>query len=523
MSMFVTKSYNRLNAFSSFYRMPSNRKAIKTEILWICILFFLIPTYLSAQYQEKYRPQYHFSPLQGWVGDPDGLIKYKDQYHLFWWGHAVSNDLVHWKELPYPMKGGKEGYHYFSGSVVVDKSNTAGFGDSSIIAVYTEHKNDNVPEAQAISYGNDGVSFHYFSGNPVLNINSNSFRDPQVFWYNAAERWMMIVTHPKQHKVSFYSSSDLKQWTYLSDFGPMGSYNNDWEVPDIFELPVDGDKTKMKWVLTIGQGPNQMQYFLGNFDGTKFTSDSQILYKGSSSQSASWADYGTDFYAARTWRNFDDTTNNRIIWLGWMGNWSYARNVPTSWGKGFESIPRDLSLKTFPEGVRLVQTPVPELKMLRRDSVSFKNKPFKGTAPLNEFKPLKNVYEIEAGFDIKGTDVVGFNLLVGDGRKLVIGYSSKEKALFIDRSNCSDFISDSVFNKNFPQKIFAPLTLNDRLLDLHIFVDQSSVEVFADNGKLVMSATTFPSESQTGIETFSKEGKTKLVSFKAWNLASIWR
>jgi fructan beta-fructosidase len=519
MSMLVKLKYNQSNKFTCIHIMHSNKKTFKAEKRLIYLLFFLLPIYLSAQYQEKYRPQYHFSPMQGWVGDPDGLIKFKGQYHLFWWGHAVSNDLVHWKELPYPMNGGKEGYHYFSGSVIVDKSNTSGFGDSSIIAVYTEHKNDNVPEAQAISYSKDGVLFNYFTNNPVLNINSNSFRDPQVFWYNPVKKWIMIVTHPKQHKVSFYSSLDLKEWSYLSDFGPMGSYENDWEVPDIFQLPVDGDQTKMKWVLTIGQGPNRMQYILGKFDGTKFIPDS----KSSEKQATLWADYGADFYAARTWRNFDDTANKRITWLGWMGNWSYARNVPTSWGKGFESIPRDLSLKTFKEGVSLMQAPVNELKILRKDSVSFKNKTIKGTLLLNEFKPAKNSYEIKASFDLDETELVGFNLLVGEGRKLVVGYSLKEKFLFIDRMNCTDFNADSVFNKKFPQKIYAPLTLNDHRLDLHIFVDQSSVEVFAENGKIVMSATTFPSESQKSIETFAKGGKTKLVSFKGWNLDSIWK
>src|SRR4051794_32782637 len=135
-----------------------------------------------GQYNEAYRQQYHFSPQKGWIGDPDGLIKWKGQYHLFWWGHATSDDLIHWKELPYPMQGGDGSFHYFSGSVVVDKNNTAGFGDSSMIAIFTAHKNDNVPEYQAISYSNDDTIFHYYKNNPILDIQSNSFRDPQVFW-----------------------------------------------------------------------------------------------------------------------------------------------------------------------------------------------------------------------------------------------------------------------------------------------------------------------------------------------------
>jgi fructan beta-fructosidase len=163
------------------------------------------------------------------------------------------------------------------------------------------------------------------------------------------------------------------------------------------------------------------------------------------------------------------------------------------------------------------------LNILRKDSVSFKNKTIIGILPLKEFHPTKNSYEIKAGFDLNETELVGFNLLVGEGRKLVVGYSLKDKSLFIDRTNCTDFNTDSIFNKKFPQKMLAPLTLTDHKLDLHIFVDQSSVEVFAENGKVVMSATTFPSESQKSIETFANGGKAKLVTFKAWNLDSIWK
>lgn len=488
----------------------------------LSLFFVLLPFCLLAQYNEKYRPQTHFSPRKGWIGDPDGLIKYKGEYHLFWWGHAVSKDLVHWKELPYPMQGGKDSFHYFSGSVVVDKGNTAGFGDSSLVAVYTEHKNDDVPEAQALSVSNDGVLFHYYKGNPVLDIGSTSFRDPQVFWHSPTSRWVMVVTHPRKHFVSFYASQNLKQWQHLSDFGPMGSYSSDWEVPDLFQLPVDDDWSKKKWVLSIGQGPNRMQYFLGDFDGTKFTPDSQTIAQNSQPEPALWADYGTDFYAARSWRNVDDTSDRRTIWLGWMGNWSYAGRVPSSWGKGFESVPREIALKTFPEGIRLVQTPVKELESLRKNVVVLKKKTFTATTTLPAFAPTKNVYELDATFDTKGAAVVGFNLLVGEGRKLVIGYDTKAQQLFIDRTNCTDFTTDSIFNKTFPQKMTASLSLSDGVLRLHILVDKASVEVFANGGQKVMSATTFPGEAQTGIEVLAEGGKATLVQLKAWELKSIW-
>ncbi len=486
---------------------------------WV-ILFCNHP--LFAQYNEQYRPQYHFSPKKGWIGDPDGLVKWKGTYHLFWWGHATSNDLVHWQELPHPMKGGN-GFAYFSGSVIVDKKNTAGFGDSSMIAVYTAHKNDSVPEYQAISVSRDDTIFHWYQNNPVLDIGSHSFRDPQLFWYAPKQQWIMIVTHPHQHKVSFYSSPDVKQWTYLSDFGPMGSYTNDWEVPDLFQLPLDADNNNKKWVLSIGQGPNRMQYFLGDFDGIRFTPDAQTVAQSKKADPALWADYGTDFYAARSWRNLDDSSSQRTTWMGWMGNWSYAGKVPSSWGKGFESIPRDIALRTLAEGIRLVQTPVPELKMLRTDSVLLKRQVISDVKELSQFNPKQNTYEIEAELQTSNASVFGLNLLVGEGRKLVVGYDTKKEELFIDRANCSDFVSDSIFNKYFPVRVTAPLSLHKRPLKLHIFMDKASVEVFANEGEITMSATTFPSDSQTGIQLFSTGGNTELLSGKAWMLSSIWK
>ena len=497
--------------------MNKSLKIVRTVLL-LSSLFFCQAG--ISQYSEKYRPQYHFSPRQGWVGDPDALVYFKNKYHLFWWGHATSEDLVHWKEMPYPMKGGS-GFHYFSGSMVVDKNNSAGFGDSSMVAVYTMHISDDKPEYQALSYSNDGESFHFYENNPVLDIGSNSFRDPQVFWYAPKSEWIMIVTRPHLHKVSFYHSKNLKQWEWLSDFGPMGSYSNDWEVPDIFQLPVDGNEANKKWVLSIGQGPNRMQYFLGDFDGIKFIPDEQTVSQNKKSEPALWADYGPDFYAARSWRNEDNPASKRTTWMAWMGNWSYARDVPSSWGKGFESLPRDISLKTFPEGVRLVQQPVPELKILRTDSLSEAGKMITGVVPFPAFKNYQNTYELETTIDIDKAVVAGVNLMTGNGRKLIIGYDSQKEQLFIDRTNCTDVI-DSNFLKAFAVKMSTPLRLDKKLLKLQIFVDRSSVEVFANDGEKVLSAATFQSEEQTGVEFFANGGSSKIITLKGWKLKSIW-
>ena len=486
--------------------------------LSICLISFQS----MGQYNEKYRPQFHFSPQKGWIGDPDGLIFYKGLYHLFWWGHAVSKDLIHWEELPYPMKGDDGSFVYFTGSVIVDKNNTAGFGDSTIIAVYTMHKKGTNSEMQALSYSTDGINFQFYDKNPVLDIGNTSFRDPTVFWHTSTGRWVMAVSMPDEHKVSFYGSGNLKDWKHLSDFGPMGAHTAAWEVPDLFQLPVDGNNNNKKWILTVGQGPNRVQYFTGDFDGTQFKPDTQTIRLNGQSNTPLWIDYGTDFYAARTWRNIGDEASNPVTLLGWMGNWSYARQVPTSWGRGFEAVPRILSLKTFKQGLRIVQQPVEGLKKLRQKEVVIGKKNIAGTVPLKEFEPTTNSYELNVDLIVNPATVCGLNLLVGEGRKLTIGYDALKEQLFIDRTNCSDFNGDSVFNKKFPAKMAASLQLTGRRLQLHVLVDKSSVEVFANNGAVALSCLTFPSENQRGLELFSNATSMQLNSLHAWPLASIW-
>ncbi|WP_187264419.1 glycoside hydrolase family 32 protein [Pontibacter beigongshangensis] len=629
---------------------------------------------LQAQYNEKYRPQYHFSPKKGWIGDPDGLVYTEGKYHLFWWGHAVSEDLVHWKELPHPMKGDDGSFSYFSGSVVVDKENTAGFGEKSMIAVYTRHfRGDSLPETQALSVSKDGINFHYYEHNPVLDIGKIFFRDPQVFWYAPEQKWVMAVSLPDIQKIHLYESRNMKDWQYLSEFGSLGAQNSFWECPDLFELPVDGDAANKKWVMLIGRGPNRVQYFIGDFDGKEFRADeataayltegkglqgelfagfdetnygkwkrigtgfapaptkadavahlgkgyassmhqdakgkgklvspafkirdnainflvaggnhpgkicvnlvvdgkvvrtttgdnsdvfkwngwdvqdlkgrkatievvddytgddwggiavdhilfSDVLYN-QNLEHALWLDYGPDFYAARTWRDVDQVLNETTM-LGWMGNWDYAREVPTSWGKGFESVPRNMTIRPFPEGNRIVQKPIPALQKLRQDIYQVSDRAISGTEKLPGFQPSKNVYELEVVFDTRSHSTFGLNLLVGEGRKLAISYDPATSNLSVDRTQCTDFTSKPEFTKAFATKLHAVVEPEDNQLRLHILVDQSSVEIFTNQGKVVLSALTFPGEQQTGIELFSTDAPTTLVELKAWELSSIWR
>lgn len=497
---------------------------IFNRLLSATALLLMLISNVSAQYDEKYRSQYHFSPNSGWIGDPDGLVKYHNVYHLFWWGHATSTDLVHWTQLPYPIQGDPGvGFSVNTGSAVIDKNNIAGFGKGKMIGFHTIDRGNPRAQGVGLSVSTDTSSYNtlqLYSGNPILG-NFNDFRDPQVFWHAATSKWIMLVALGAQRKIAFYTSTDMKTWAHVSDFGPAGGATSDnWETPDLVQLPVDGNTSNMKWVLINGVYPVsdtvRQQYFIGSFNGTTFTNETGPIL----------ADYGRDFYAARTWRDYDNTQTSATI-LGWMGNWSYAQIAPsqnTYKGKGVMSLPRTLSLKTYPEGVRLTQTPIAGLSSLRKTGVSFNNKSVSGTNNITaygSFSPSQNVYEFDATFSVNPSATFGFNLCVNNsiGKKLILKYEGPTSKLTIDRSNCSDDPMNSYFQK--PMSAIVPPDANNNLR-LHVYIDQSSVEVFANDGKIVMSMLTYPGTNQSGIEVFSQGGTTALTSFNGWELNSIW-
>ncbi|MFF5360904.1 GH32 C-terminal domain-containing protein [Streptomyces scabiei] len=263
----------------------------------------LAPSAVAADtptYTETYRPQFHFTPQKNWMNDPNGLVYYKGEYHLFYqynpngnswgdmsWGHAVSKDLVHWKELPLALSHDDEEM-VFSGSAVVDWNNTTGFGTKKnppMVAVYTSAYKNGGKQAQSLAYSTDrGRTWTKYQGNPVIDIGSDNFRDPKVQWYAPTKSWLMTVSLSAEHKVQFYSSKNLKDWKLQSEFGPAGATGGVWECPDLFPLAVDGDKKNIKWVLVVNINPGGIaggsgsQYFIGDFDGKKFTADDKGTY-----------------------------------------------------------------------------------------------------------------------------------------------------------------------------------------------------------------------------------------------------
>ncbi|MEB0249531.1 glycoside hydrolase family 32 protein, partial [Mucilaginibacter sp. 5B2] len=350
---------------------------IKRILLTGC--FILVATASQAQkvtpklYHEQYRLQAHFSPKEKWTNDPNGMVYYKGTYHLFFqyypkgtvwgpmhWGHAVSKDMIHWKQLPIALYPDKLGY-IFSGSVVVDENNTSGLGTNdkpAMVAIFTHHDpkgekaGSSVYQNQSLAYSLDeGTTWTKYTGNPVLkNPGIKDFRDPKVFWYAKDKKWVMSLA--TKDRITFYSSPNLKDWTKESDFGQMlGAHGGVWECPDLFPLKLNG---KEYWVLLVSinpGGPNKgsaTQYFVGHFDGKTFTP---------SSNQTKWIDYGPDDYAGVTFGN----TGSRKVFLGWMGNWLYANQVPTVKWRNAMTIPRELSLKLTAGDIFLTSNPVEEL------------------------------------------------------------------------------------------------------------------------------------------------------------------
>ncbi|KAA6335375.1 Levanase [termite gut metagenome] len=461
-------------------------------------------------YKEKYRPQFHFSPKKGWIGDPCGFIYYQGKYQMFWWGKVVSDDLVHYKEVSEKiMKGEPRKISYFTGSMLVDEDNTSGFGKNTMVANYTIFDHETKNQSQGMSFSHDGETFQYYNGNPVIDIGSTEFRDPTVVWHEPTKRWIMVVALALEKKIRFYSSPDLKNWTWMSDFGPLGDNERAWECPDLFQLSVGGNPDNKKWVMVVSINWAREQYFIGDFDGNSFK-----LMDGHPEQPL-YVDYGMDYYASRVFQDYDRKLEN-VTTMGWVAYWDYAPKVPSTWGKGFWSIPRNLELKTYPEGIRMIQTPHENLKSLRKDTFSYKGKTKQGTSILPNFSPKENVYEMEIALSTDIPNIFGLNLCVGEGRKVVFRYDTQSETLLIDRTNCSDVPIDK-----FSRISFAKVSAVDNKIKLHFFVDQSSIELFTNDGKEVFTLLTYPSDSQTGIEIFALN-KGSEINYTAWTLNSIW-
>ena len=469
---------------------------------------------------EKHRPLYHFTPKKNWVNDPNGLVYVDGEYHLFYqyhpfssvwgpmhWGHAVSEDLIHWKELDIALYPDSLGYIY-SGSAVYDSLNTSGLGtinNPPMIALFTYHdmeifESGGEPyQYQGLAHSTDkGRTWEKYAHNPIIkNPGSKDFRDPKIFWFEKTKEWIALIAS-KDH-VKFYSSPNLLDWTLKSEFGKdQGQHGTGvWECPDLFPLPVD-KSGEIKWVLIQNineEGPNGgsgTQYFIGDFDGCRFVNHNP-------KSTVLWLDYGKDNFAGNTWNN-----STRRIFIGWMSNWQYAQQVPTETWKNGMTFPRELSLKKTAVGIRLVSSPIREIERLyTHKHLKYTHLKFGDTIQLDF--PIK---AIEIQGSVLGKPLGDFELkFVNDlGEELVIAYHKSEKEFSVDRTQSG--ITD--FSEHFPVVQTASRISVSSTVTFKLLMDSNSTEAFFDGGEVVLSSLHYPTKPYTSIVLESKDSGIEL-------------
>lgn len=472
--------------------------------------------------RETYRPVYHHTPVYGWMNDPNGMF-YKDGvYHLYFqynpygsmwgnmtWGHSTSTDLIHWTYEGTAIVPDAWGA-IFSGSCVVDKDNTAGFGKGAVVAFYTSAKS--TPwgdiQSQSMAYSLDnGKTFIKYEHNPILTSTERDFRDPKVFWYAPEKYWVMMLAVGQEMQI--YSSGNLKEWKKESSFGAMqGAHGGVWECPDLVEVAVEGSKEK-KWVLICNLNPggpfggSAAQYFVGSFDGKKFVNESPTQTK--------WLDWGKDNYATVTWSN---APAGRCIALGWMSNWQYANNVPTTQYRSANTLARDLTLYRVGGELYLKSKPSPEIKKARAEEKKIPTFEVKGNYEVASLlADNKGAYEIEMTIENKGTSKIDFSLMNEKGEKVAMYYDVVRKQFVMDRS-ASGIVG---FSRDFPAVTVAPVRNTDQI-HLRLFIDRSSVEAFGEEGEYVMTNLVFPAEPYNRMVFSSDKGSYIVKSMNVYRL-----
>ena len=444
---------------------------------------------------ETYRPSYHHAPERGWMNDPNGLFFKDGVWHLYYqynpygsmwgnmhWAHSTSTDLLHWQQQPVALAPDAWGT-MFSGSCVVDHNNTAGFGKDAIISMYTSSRPTPFGgdvQAQCIAYSNDGgKTFTKYVGNPVITDEKKDFRDPHVFWNEEAGFWNMILAAGQEMQI--YSSANLKDWKYESSFGhEYGNHGGVWECPDLMKMNVKGTN-KDKWMLICNINPggpfggSATQYFIGQFDGHKFTCEDEP-------SETKWMDYGKDHYATVT---FDNAPDGRRCAIAWMSNWQYANQVPTKQFRSANSIVRDLGLFEYKGETYCSVLPAKEMTAARGAKVG---------APTEA---------CELVVDIKGDAQI--TLRNAKGEKVVMTYDDAEETFDMDRRHSGNVSFSDAFS------VVTSSPTYGKVRQLRIFVDRCSVEAFDGDGKMCMTNLVFPS---TPYDKIIVKGKAKAAIYK---------
>jgi len=484
-------------------------------------------------YRERYRPQFHFSPSEKWMNDPNGLVYHNGIYHLFYqyypdgvvwgpmhWGHAISRDLMYWEERAMALYPDAHGW-IFSGSAVADKYNSSGLGtpeNPPLVAVFTYHDEEREKkgysdyQTQGIAYSVDnGKSWQKYKHNPVLPNEEDikDFRDPKVFWYEKTQKWIMVLVAGDHAR--FYSSENLITWHYLSAFGhEQGAHGGVWECPDLFPLPVS-ETGEEKWVLLISINPGAphggsgTQYFIGDFNGEVFVSPQT---------EPRWLDHGTDNYASVTFNNAPD---EKRICIGWMNNWNYAEKVPTHPWRGAMTLVRELSLQKIQDTWFLYSYPLPAFESLKAKVHIIPNE----VEIVDRYGFDGSFNQCEVRFHTTGQDFI-MEFSNAENDIFLIECNRKENRFCVDRRQTGQ----TGFAKNFAEELHTipvPL-LPEGAIEIRIILDWSSVEIFLNMGQYVMTQQVFPRSFFTNLQ-FANRDTTQplqLTHLEHIKIRSVW-
>ena len=470
---------------------------------------------------EMFRPGFHFTPPCNWMNDPNGLVYDGEQYHLFYqynpygtswghmsWGHAVSRDLMHWRHLPVAIREVPEaGYTIFSGSAVIDRANTSGFGRGAtapMVAVFTADHREAHRQTVHIAYSlNGGRSFTEFGGNPVIDEGEAKFGDPKVFWHVPTQRWIMVnIEGHAQGHVVFYASQDLKSWQRLTEFHAPGEAPGMWECPDLFPLRLDGVPDQIRWILKVnctrfGAGPAATRYFLGDFTGEAFLNAHLVGASLTSDEGA--------IYAETTYNQVPD---GRRVLMGWLRE---QPNPDRPW-TGAQALPRVLTLASHTDGPRLLMRPVLDVQALRQGHWSLGPTSLEGDVPLPEVplagRSLEAVVHLERG-GTREIDGVGLRLQLEGGRQVMIGWQARSRELCI-------VLPDG-------RRVATPFEPDSGKFILRVFLDQAIVEAFAGPSVVASEATVtafmpFAARYES-LSLFGEGGQARLARLDLWALA----